>query len=253
VSEVQPTFRAFVARRFGNEGRAWLATLPALEQELASAWGLELGEELAGGTLSRVVAAGADAVLKLGGPWDRVEDEIACLERWHGDGAPRLLRADPAHHALLLERIRPGTRAVDADPAAVGALLRLLHVEPPAGLSALADVAGRRVERALADGRTTAAKADWARAKIAELTQDPPEPRLLHGDFDERNLLVCARQGLAAIDPLPCAGDPAYDAGYWAHANRRPGRRARTTAIAAALGLPVERVRGWCAVVAVHG
>jgi streptomycin 6-kinase len=76
---------------------------------------------------------------------------------------------------------------------------------------------------------------------------------LVHGDFDDRNLLVCARRGLCAIDPLPCAGDPAYDAGYWVHANRRPGRRARLDAIVAATGLDRERVRDWAAVVGVHG
>jgi len=253
VTEVQPSFRAFVARRFGEEGRAWLAELPRTLAEVARLWGLDLGEELSGGLLSCVVAAGPDAVLKLGGPWDRIEDEIACLERWHGDGAPRLLRGDRARRALLLERIEPGTRAAGADAAAVGALLQRLHVAAPAGLRDLPDVARARVARGLADGRTTPHKADWAEAKIAELAHDPPPPRLLHGDFDERNLLVCAQRGLAAIDPSPCAGDPAYDAGYWAHANGRPGRRARTTAIADALGLQVGRVRGWCAVVAVHG
>ncbi len=76
---------------------------------------------------------------------------------------------------------------------------------------------------------------------------------LLHGDFDERNLLVCASRGLCAVDPLPCVGDPAYDAAYWVHANRRSGRRARLEGILAATGLPRGRVRDWAGVIAVHG
>ena len=76
---------------------------------------------------------------------------------------------------------------------------------------------------------------------------------IVHGDFDERNLLLCARRGLCAIDPLPSAGDGIYDAAYWVHANRRPGRRARFDAMTAAAGLDRERLKDWCAVIAVHG
>lgn len=83
-------------------------------------------------------------------------------------------------------------------------------------------------------------------------------PALLAADeqlraFDEHNILVCERRGLCAVDPLPCAGDPAYDAGYWVHGERRPGRRARLDAIVAATRLERARVRDWAAVVGVHG
>ena len=74
---------------------------------------------------------------------------------------------------------------------------------------------------------------------------------LVHGDFDERNLLW-SRGGLVAIDPWPCVGDPAYDAGYWVHGNRRPGRRARLDALVE-LGFDRARVRDWAAIVGVHG
>lgn len=57
MEEVQPSFRAFVARTFGDEGRAWLASLPDLLTELSSRWRLTLGPELPGGLLSYVRAA----------------------------------------------------------------------------------------------------------------------------------------------------------------------------------------------------
>jgi streptomycin 6-kinase len=66
-------------------------------------------------------------------------------------------------------------------------------------------------------------------------------------------VLRCERQGLVAIDPLPAAGDRAYDAAYWAHANGLAGRRERQHAIAAELGLDPARVRGWGTVIATHG
>jgi streptomycin 6-kinase len=254
---VEATSAAFIARCFGDAGRAWLQTVPALVETYASRWQVEVGEELRGGLLSRVFAArratGERVVLKLCGPWDRADDEISCLAHWNGEASPKLLHADPRRGALLLERIDPGAPAVGASATDVASVLRRLHTPPMPALRPLGEVARGRVERARVQGRTTLSKMEWALARINELEEDPPAPVLLHGDFDERNLLTCARRGLAAIDPLPATGDPSYDAGHWAHANGRPGRRARTTAIAEATGLPLGRVRGWCAVVAVHG
>jgi streptomycin 6-kinase len=255
--EVQPTFRAFVARNLGDEGERWLAGLPALVAELADAWELALGSELPGGVLALVreaaTADGREAVLKVAGPWDRTADEARCLRLWAGGAAPELLGADPARGALLLERIRPGMAARNAGPVAVASVLRALRASPPPGLRALRDVARRRVERAAARGNRRRDEADRALAVVDALEAEAPPPVLLHGDFDERNLLVCEHRGLAAIDPLPCAGDPAYDAAYWAHANGRPGRRERQHAIADALGLDPARVAAWGRVIAVHG
>ena len=108
-----------------------------------------------------------------------------------------------------------------------------------------------RLETARGAGRPQH-KIEWAIDKAAELERSTRQEVLVHGDFDERNLLWSTR-GLVAIDPWPCVGDPAYDAGYWVHGNRRPGRRARLEAIVAATGLERERVRDWAAVIGVHG
>jgi streptomycin 6-kinase len=257
LTVVEETSDAFLARHFGDEGRAWLATVPGTLEELAREWRLTLGARLHGGLLAIVheatTAEGEPVVLKLASHWDRPHEEIASLEAWAGRGAPSLLQADPARGALLLERIEPGLRARDADASAVADLLRQLHREPPAGIRTLAEVARRRLARAVVERRANDDRARWALAAIEQLELEPVAPVLVHGDFDWRNLLHCNRRGLAAIDPLACAGDPAYDAGYWAQAAGDPGRRARTTAIADALGLDVRRVRAWCAVVAVHG
>ena len=249
---VHETFRSFVARQLGDEGRTWLDALPALVEELARDWELELGAELVGGVLAFVCAVDRERVLKVAGPWDRPADEIEALRRWAAGAAPRLLCDDADRGALLLERIRPGERATGASAAEVAPVLAALHAEP-GPFRPLADVARRRIERAEAQGRARRGAVERALATIAKLERDAPPPVLLHGDFDDRNLLTCSSRGLAAIDPLPCAGDPAYDAAYWAHANGRPGRRERIAAIAAAAGLDPERVRLWSEVVAVHG
>jgi streptomycin 6-kinase len=257
VTVVEETAEAFIARQFGEEGRRWLATVPDVLEQLADEWQLTLGPPVRGGLLAIVreatTDAGTRAVLKIAGYWDRPVDEIACLEAWAGGAAPRLLRADPERGALLVERIEPGDRARDAGAAEVAEVLRGLHRPPPDGMRPLGEVARRRLARAVVQQRANDERVRWALAAIERLEEEPPEPVLLHGDFDWRNLLRCSNRGLAAIDPLPCAGDPAYDAGYWAQAAGDPGRRARTTAIADALVLDVQRVRAWCAVVAVHG
>jgi streptomycin 6-kinase len=257
VEEVHPGFRAFVARAFGDEGRAWLASLPALLEELASAWQLRLGDELHGGVLSCVreatTADGERAVLKVGPPWPRGRDEIAALRAWDGRGAPTLLRADEDRHALLLERIQPGTHPDPGEAADVARLLHEIHVAPPEGLPSLGETVRRRLGRAADEGRASGEKLAWAAATLARLEGDAPPGALLHGDFDDRNLLVCARRGLCVIDPLPCVGDPCYDAAHWVHANRRPGRRARLEGLVDATGLPRERMRDWAGVIGVHG
>ena len=257
MEEVQPSFRAFVARTFGDEGRSWLASLPTVLEELAASWLLELGAELAGGSLSYVCEAttadGISAVLKVGPPWPRAHDEIVALRVWDGRGAPLLLRADESLPALLLERIVPGTHPDPGEASAVAQVLQAIHVSPPDGLPPLGETVRRRLSRAAAERRASTEKLEWALATVAALERTAPAGALLHGDFDERNLLACARRGLCAVDPLPCVGDPAYDAAYWVHANRRTGRRARFEAIVAATGLPRDRVRDWAGIVGVHG
>ena len=140
---VEPTFRSSVTRLVGDDARAWLAELPALEAELSGRWRLSLGPHLPGGLLASVRAVwradGTDAVLKLAGPWDRAADEIACLRRWAGGPAPELLDADESRGAILLERIAPGTTASEADPDQVASLLQQIQLPDEIGLRPLDD------------------------------------------------------------------------------------------------------------------
>ncbi len=252
---IEETSRAFIARHFGAEGRAWLAQLPSTLAEIARRWELEIGTPLQGGLMSTVQlvtrADGTTAVLKIAGPWSPTRDEAAALEIWDGSSTPALLATDAARGALLLERIEPAASAANATGDDVAKVLRALHVAPPAGLPSLHDLVLERLETARRAGGQRH-KLAWALAKVAQLDESPPLQALVHGDFDERNLLWSAR-GLVAIDPWPCTGDPAYDAAYWVHGNRRPGRRARLDAIVAATGLPRDRVRDWAAVIGVNG
>jgi streptomycin 6-kinase len=260
VEVVEPGYRAFVARIGGDAGRAWIAAVPEQLATAAARWRLELGAELQGGLLACVVEArtadGRDAVLKLPSPWGRGDDEVQALRAWGGSGAPELLAHDEGLGALLLERIRPGGHPTGLTADVVARLLGLLCVTPYEGAPALRTIVALRLDTAESDRRATAQRLAWAREALRRLEQTPPAPSLVHGDFDERNLLVCGRRGICAIDPLPAAGDGLYDAASWIHANGRRGRRARFDALADALELDDggrRRLRDWCGVVAVHG
>jgi streptomycin 6-kinase len=55
-------------------------------------------------------------------------------------------------------------------------------------------------------------------------------------------------RGLVAIDPLPCVGDAAYDAGYWLGNIDRAERDTASVALAEALDLDRTRLLAWAAV-----
>jgi streptomycin 6-kinase len=93
----------------------WLAALPAVVDEVASGWELELGDPyLPGGQCAWVAPArnpaGDALVLKVGWRHREAEHEADALRFWDGNGAVRCLaaRALDDTTALLLERCTPG-------------------------------------------------------------------------------------------------------------------------------------------------
>lgn len=225
---IPPAFAELVRPRPPEEGPSgadWLEALPGRIAELLEEWRLEPSGAPRHGACALVLpVAGpqlsAGAVLKLGWPHAESAVEHLALRRWGGDGAVRLLRADPARGALLLERLADEDLAELWDEDAcevVAGLCRRLHVAPipqaprlsawarrqDAGLEALQ---GRR------DGpRLPPRMVAHARALIRELAADPGcDAVLLHGDLHYGNVL---RRGSdwVAIDPKPMAGHPAFE------------------------------------------
>jgi streptomycin 6-kinase len=127
---------------FGDVGREWLARLPDLVADAASAWQLDVGDPFEpGGNVGWVApvrrADGSQAVLKVECPGHPNPWAAKGLRHWAGRGAARLIDADEATQVLLLERCVPGTSGDDVDVAtgneAVASVLAELHaVDPPA-------------------------------------------------------------------------------------------------------------------------
>ncbi|WP_327004819.1 aminoglycoside phosphotransferase family protein [Dactylosporangium sp. NBC_01737] len=96
-----------VAGVWGAAGERWLADLPGLLTGLAADWELTLGApyDLTFHYVAAVRCAdGTPAVLKVG---FELAVEATALTAFDGRGAARLLRADPARGALLLEQVSP--------------------------------------------------------------------------------------------------------------------------------------------------
>jgi streptomycin 6-kinase len=204
---------------------AWLDRLPATVAGLLDRWQLVLGERFDGeGDVSWVAAVarrdGAPAVLKLGMPHMEAEHEIDGLRFWDGNPTVRLLEAEPALGAMLLERCEPGTRLrelpEDEQDVVLGQLAPRFWKAPPAGhpfrpLSVM-------IEQWI--GETMAQQASWTDASLVragidtfrELARDGSPSVLLATDLHAGNVLRAQREPWLAIDPKPFVGDPAYDA-----------------------------------------
>src|SRR5436309_14633422 len=104
-----------VVAAFGDVGRDWLAQLPSLVADAASAWQLRVGAPFEpGGNVGWVApvrrADGSDAVLKVECPghpnMPRPYGTRAAkgLQHWAGRGATRRLDSDEASQVVLRER-----------------------------------------------------------------------------------------------------------------------------------------------------
>ncbi|WP_446221368.1 aminoglycoside phosphotransferase family protein [Nocardia sp. IBHARD005] len=282
-AEVEETVREV----FGQAGARWIDELPGVVAGLAARWGLSgLSSPFRGGTHAYVAAAQrADrswAVLKVPMVDEENLAEATALHVYAGDGAVRLLDFDPDSGALLLEWARPGTellnqpgfpslegRPENAEKVAFacGLYRRLRRPvdEVPAGFPsfpfATEIVTGLR-------GRLDAPNSILAELLSGQLRDDvdywcselsEPEGPLLIVNRDTHlgNIVAAEREPWLLIDPKPCLGEAAFDAGFllMIQIQSDPTREhANTvvTATAAALAVDPDRARGWALVRAVE-
>ena len=256
-------------RGLGPDWAAWLDRLPRLAAEVVEEWQLALDGPPMHGYCSLAqpvrTPGGRPAVLKVSfdGDDESLHEGIA-LQRWRGDGAVSLLRADPHRRALLLERLHTEDLGDLWDVEAcevVAGLYRRLHVPALpqlrtvtsyverwaaalAGMPRNAPVPRRLVEQALA----------LARDLVAD---DASTGTLVHGDLHYANVLAADREPWLAIDPKPMDGDPHYEPAplLWNRWDElavgqsvRDGLRRRFHAVVDAAGLDEHRARDWVVV-----
>jgi streptomycin 6-kinase len=256
-------------RALGPDWVSWLDRLPGLAATLLAEWELERDGGAMHGFGSLVLPVrtpeGEPAVLKVSFDGDdEGEFEALALQRAAGEAMVRLLRADPARRALLLERIHTRDLSSVGDTEAcevvAGLYARIHRPAPPqlrpvtayverwaAALGTLsrgAPIPHRMVEQTLALAR--------------DLVADPASTgTTVHGDLHHHNVLAADCEPWLVIDPKPMSGDPHYEPApmLWncwdrvvASGNVRGAVRRRFHTLVDDAGLDEERARDWVVV-----
>jgi streptomycin 6-kinase len=228
--------------------------------DLVDEWDLRTDGDVVDSSGSSVLPVlssdGVPAALKVG----RSEHEHLVLRRWNGDGAARLLRADPHRRALLLERLRPHSLEGVSDVSAcdvVAGLYRRLHVPATPQLPSLSSLLAQWADELAALPRSAAIPhrlVEQAVALCRDLSTEP-DSVVLHGNLHYGNVLAADREPWLAISPRPINGDPSYEIApmLWHRwdelaANVRFGVGRRFFALVDAAGYDEERARAYVVV-----
>jgi streptomycin 6-kinase len=268
VIELPAGVRAMASR--GPEWQTWVVGLPKLVASQLDEWNLTVDGAATHGFCSIVLsvrtADGVPAVLKVGFPDTESEHEHLALRRWAGNGAVRLLSAEPHRRAMLLERLQPRNLNELWDVEAcevVAAMYSRIHVPALPQLRRLTDL----VERWTTDLDVLPRNAPIPRRLVEQaialgrdLSVDPASTgTLIHTDLHYENVLAAEREPWLAIDPKPVNGDPHYEIApmLWNRwdelaGDTRDGVRRRFYALVDAAGLSDDRARAWVVVRMIH-
>jgi streptomycin 6-kinase len=272
---VSPQFTARIVGGFGEEGRTWLAHLPAILRQAEQRWSLTVHDSFRPLSYNYVAPAtrqdGTAVVLKAGVPNAELGTEMAALQIFDGRGAVRLIDTDAEAGLLLLERLKPGSTLVHlahdehATVAAIGVMRQLwqpVHTIGP--FPTVYDWAqGLKRLRTHFDGGTgpfPPRLVDAAESLFQELIPSMGQAVLLHGDLHHHNILSAQRQPWLAIDPKGVIGEREYEVGallrnpiteLLTYPNLEATMRRRVDLIVDHLGFDRQRVTGWAAAQAV--
>jgi streptomycin 6-kinase len=222
-------FTRMIRGVYGDEGVAWLASLPELLASVAQRHELALGAPF-DLSYNYVCAAtrrdGTPIVLKFCPPNDEFYTETAALRHYDVRGCVELLAVDLDARAMIMERILPGQPLHDLvstnDDAATHVVAEVMsnlwqplpadHNFPTVaqwaeGLQRLRDANNGGT------GPLPTHLVKRAEATYRELLASASPAVLLHGDLHHDNILSATRAPYLAIDPKGLAGEPAYEVG----------------------------------------
>jgi streptomycin 6-kinase len=266
--EVPEGVRA-MARR-GPEWQTWVHHLPKVTHSHLEEWKLTADGKPTHGLSSLVqpvqTAEGLPAVLKIDFPSAGSEHEHLVLRRWGGDGAVKLLRANPAQRVMLLERLKPQDLKqlsdVEGCEVVAGLYLRI-HVPALPQLRTLTSDLERWITRLVALPRSAPVPRRLVEQAIGygrDLVVDRASTgSIIHCDLHYQNVLAADREPWLVIDPEPMNGDPHYEVApmLWGRWNEiagdvRRGVCRRFDALVEAAGFAEDRARAWVVVRMVH-
>lgn len=212
----------------GEDGRAWIAALPALAATYLDQWQLTIDGSVTSGAVALIIPVlrrdGSRAVLKLQPVDDETGGEPAALQAWAGHGAVGLLDHDPSSGAMLLERLDASRdlSTMEDDFAAAKIIAELLvqlnSVPAPAGMRHLREVGAATLAQtpeaiSLAQDPEERRLLINCAARYQDLITEQIDNRLLHWDLHYYNTLstLDGAGEWKAIDPKPLGGDSGFE------------------------------------------
>jgi streptomycin 6-kinase len=215
---VPQAFVTATVSREGEDGRKWIKALPGVIEDLCRQWNLVVDSAVMHGYLGLVIPVrrgDEPCVLKVSWIDESTIDEAIALAAWNGQGAVRLLAAQPALGALLLERLDHRRSLNDIGIAEAikvgGRLLRRLAIPAPSGLRSLTAVA-QELCRTLPQrweqyGRPLSRS--WLEQACDLAVQLGPSSGnlLVNYDLHYADVLMGEREQWLAVDPKVVVGD----------------------------------------------
>lgn len=242
-------------------GDAWLEHLPRKVAELADQWNLVADGPVWHGVCAVVIPChrdGEPVVLKVSWPHEEARLEHLALQSWAGRGAVRLLAADPARWAMLLEPLAHD-RNLDAlglleACEVIGGLMTGLDRPAPPRFTRLSDETDRWIPLCRSGSPHVPRRlTEQATALLADLRKDC-DGRLIHQDLHFQNVLAADREPWLAIDPKPLSGEWAFAVApvlwnRWDEATSATGLRThlrlRLGLVSDAAGIDEDRALAW--------
>jgi streptomycin 6-kinase len=219
-------FVAKMHRMYGELGQRWCANLPSHLDQLAQQWQLILGPtfDLSFNYVCQAthIVDGRAVVLKTGVPTPEFMGELTMHSHYAGRGAVHCLETDAEKYAVLLERVYPGTRLLDAVTDDTEATTIVANLIPQSLYPAADDLHIPTIYEWADDAFAHAINVCTTRGDLIDINHiyraqaiftDNPQttPYLaLHGDLHHGNILRDAH-GWCIIDPQGVKGNAAYE------------------------------------------
>lgn len=242
-------------------GADWLRELPRYVAQCADNWDLVADGPVWHGVCAIVIPCHRGAnpvVLKVSWPHEEARLEHLALQTWAGDGAVRLIAADPAHLAMLLEPLQHDRNLDDLELLeaceTIGGLIRRLDRPAPPRFTRLSHEVERWVPLCRKGSPLVPRRLTEQATSTMEALADDCDGRLIHQDLHFQNVLGAHREPWLAIDPKPLSGEPAFAVApvlwnRWHEAtasyNLRTHLRLRLGIVAEAAGIDEDRALAW--------